>query len=484
MKRSFILMLVVAVVAMAFTPALLAQDSLIESVCLVTDVGKVDDGTFNQFAYEGMLAAADDFGLESNVIETTSPTEYNDNIVRCVDSGFDTIITVGFLLQDATLANAEANPDVYFIGVDQGYEAPPANLVGVQFREDQSGFIAGALAALMSESGSVAGVYGIDVPAVKKFRNGFEQGAKYINPDIAVSGVYIDSFVDSARGGETARQLISEGADVIFGAGGQTGSGGIQAAAAEGVYVIGVDQDEYVTTFGNGETPGAEFVISSAVKRVDQGVYLPIEALVNGDLAAFGGGGTKVLSASNDGIGFAEPHDSDVSEDVTAQLEEIFAGLQDGSIVTGVDPVLGDMLPSIAEIVAGNEDFSTLLAAVEAAGLGETLTTGGPFTVFAPTNAAFDALPEGALDGLLADTDALTSVLLYHVVSGAVPAETVVTLDGAEVPTMDMDQPITISVTDMGVVLNGSVNVVTTDILASNGIIHVIDAVLMPAEGM
>ena len=445
-----ILVFVLALLALCITPALVAQESLVESVCLVTDVGKVDDGTFNQFAYEGMVAVAEDYGLETNVIETTQPSEYSGNIQRCIDSDADAVVTVGFLLQDDTLAFATENPDVYFIGVDQGYENPPENLVGVQFREDQAGFLAGAMAALMSESGTIGGVYGIDVPAVKKFRNGFEQGARYINPDINTLGVYVPSFTDSATGGLTAETMIGEGADVIFGAGGQTGSGGIQAAAAQGAYVIGVDQDEYVTTFGNGSTPGAEFLITSAVKRVDQGVYQPIEALVNGDLEGFAGGGLKVLSANNDGIGFAPAHDADVPQEVTDQVAEILAGLQDGTIVTGVDPITGDMLPTIAEILASNEDLSSLAEAVEAAGLSETLSGDGPFTLFAPSNEALEAaeLPE--------DPEALSSLLQAHVAENAVLSEDVSELDGA--------------------------SVVTADILARNGVIHIIDAVLAPQE--
>jgi len=324
-----------------------AQEPLIESVCLVTDVGKVNDGTFNQFAYDGMVAAVEDFDLDSTFIETVAPTDYQNNIQTCIDSGYDAIITVGFLLQDATLVAAEANPNVYFIGVDQGYETAPPNLVGVQFREDQSGFLAGALAAQMTQTGTIAGVYGIPVPAVVKFQNGFEQGAKYINPDIDVRSVFIQSFVDPAAGAEAAEQLIAEGADVIFGAGGQTGSGAIQRAAAEGIYVIGVDQDEYFSTFGGGESPGSEYLISSAIKRVDQGVYLSLKALVEGNLEEFGGGGNRVLSAENEGVGFAPAHDAEVPEEVTAMLEEILAGLRDGTIETGVDPVTGELLEMV-----------------------------------------------------------------------------------------------------------------------------------------
>lgn len=127
---------------------------------------------------------------------------------------------------------------------------------------------------------------------------------------------------------------------------------------------------------------------------------------------------------------------------------------------------------------AGN--FTTLLAAVEAAGLSEALASGalGKLTVFAPTDEAFDALPEGTLDGLLADTTALTGVLTYHVATGEILAEQVVTLD--EIPTLATGNNISVEVVDGGVVLNGTANVITTDIMTSNGIIHVIDQVLIP----
>jgi basic membrane protein A and related proteins len=355
-KRGILFLLALALVALSIVPVLsvAAQDSLIENLCLVTDKGKVNDGTFNQFAYEGGLKASDEFGLDYTFIETVAEVDYTPNIETCVNEGYKAIVTVGFLIADATRAAAIANPDVYFIGVDQfvapdadGNE-PPANWAGLIFREDQSGFLAGALAAQMSESGTIGGVYGIEIPPVRKFRNGYEQGAKFINPEINLLGVYIPSFVDPAAGGAAAAQFIGEGADVIFGAGGPTGSGGIIEAAKKGVFVIGVDQDEYVTTFGNGASEGADKIISSAVKRVDQAVYLAIKALVDGG-ADFPGGSNLVLSAENDGVGFAPAHDSAVPEEVTARMEEILAGLKDGTICTYVDPGSGDLKEMPAE---------------------------------------------------------------------------------------------------------------------------------------
>jgi basic membrane lipoprotein Med (substrate-binding protein (PBP1-ABC) superfamily) len=229
---------------------------------------------------------------------------------------------------------------VFFIGVDQFFIDHPSNLVGIQYREDQGGFLAGALAAMMSESGTVAGVYGIDIPPVVKFRNGFEQGAMYITADINLLGVYIDDFVAPDRGASAAEQFMGEGADVIFGAGGPTGSGGIKRAAEEDIYVIGVDQDEYLTTFGAGSTPGAQFLISSAVKRVDLGVYDQIYGFLAGTDA---GGSLYILDAANGGITFAPPHGSDVPQDVSDRLEQIRQGLANGTINTGVDPISGEL---------------------------------------------------------------------------------------------------------------------------------------------
>lgn len=339
-------LLLVCLLMLVVVPLTVSAQDEVESVCLVTDVGKINDGTFNQYAYDGMLRAADEYDLDTTYIETTAQTDYQANIDTCVGEGNDVIITVGFLIGDATHASAAANPDITFIGVDQFFAEPLPNLVGIQFREDQAGYLVGALAALMTESGTIGGVYGISIPPVVKFRNGYEQGAKSINPDINLLGVYIDNFNAADRGATAAEQFIGEGADVIFGAGGPTGSGAITRAAQMDVKVIGVDQDEYFTTFGSGETPGAEYLISSAMKRVDNGVHDMLTALVNGE--ALSADSLYVLTVENGGIDFAPPHDSDVPEEVTAQVAAIKEGLADGSIETGVDPVTGNLMGSDA----------------------------------------------------------------------------------------------------------------------------------------
>ena len=344
MKKLAVLLSLIALLSLV--PLATTQGD-VETLCLVTDLGRVNDGTFNQFAHEGALDAADEYDLEYKFIETQAETDYDANIQTCIDEGFEIIITVGFLIADSTYAAAESNPDVYFLGVDQFVMGGPTNYVGIQFREDQSGFLAGVLAAQVADSmgsDTIAGIYGIDIPPVKKFRNGFEQGARYINADLNLLGVYIDSFIAPDRGASAAEQFIGEGASVIFGAGGPTGTGGILAAAQQGVYVIGVDQDEWVTSFGAGETPGSEYIISSAIKRVDQGVYDMVAAIADGMMDEFPGGGIYLMDVALNGVGLADKHDAAIDDaffEVAAGVAEMMIA---GSVTTGVDPVSGDLM--------------------------------------------------------------------------------------------------------------------------------------------
>ena len=307
-------------------------------VNLITDIGRVDDGTFNQFAYEAMEAAGECFGFETSYIETVSEADYATNIATSLESDPDVVITTGFLLADATLEAASANTEVSFIGIDQFQETVPENYVGVLFREDQGGYLAGVLAASLSESGVIGVVGGReDVPPVVRFVNAYETGAQSVNPDISVLSVYNESFTAPDKGASDAAQFIGEGADVIFGAGGQTGSGGIAAAAEQGVWAIGVDQDEYFTTFNGGDAPGSEYLATSAVKRVDLAVFRNIVEALKGSFA----GGVYTLDAENDGITYAPFHDAELPQEAVDALEEARQGLADGSIDTGVDPVTG-----------------------------------------------------------------------------------------------------------------------------------------------
>ena len=301
----------------------------VKKVGLVTDVGKVDDKSFNESAWNGVQKAAKEFGLQATYIETQQPTDYEKNIAQFADEGYDLIVTVGFMIGDATKAAADKYPKVKFVIVDFSYDPPISNVTGLVFSEDESGFLAGALAALMTKTKVIGGVYGKEIPPVIKFRKGFEAGAAYIDPKVKVLGTYIDSFTDPVKGGEVAKSQMAENADVIFGAGGKTGNGALVAAAQKGVYAIGVDTDQYYTL-----PEVKDVLLSSAMKRVDVAVYTAIKNAVEGKFK----GETMVFTVANDGVGLAPFHDLEakVPAEVKAKLEQIVKGFKDGSIKTGV----------------------------------------------------------------------------------------------------------------------------------------------------
>jgi basic membrane protein A len=281
-----------------------------------------------------MILAVKDLGLKSAFIETQQPTDYEKNIEQFASAGYGMVITVGFMLGDATKKIAQKYPKVHFAIVDFAYEPPVANIVGLLFAEDQAGFLAGALAGLMTRSKTVGMVAGADIPPVVRFRKGYEAGVKSVCSACQTLGVYIDSFTDPARGKTAALSQIDEGADVIFGGGGTPGSGAIVGAAQAGAWVIGVDQDEYLTTFKQGEAKGANKLLSSAMKRVDNAVYGAVKMAVEDTFK----GGTQVFDASNDGIGLAPFHATEraIPDAVKAKLQEVAAGLKAGTMKTGV----------------------------------------------------------------------------------------------------------------------------------------------------
>ncbi len=297
---------------------------------LVTDVGRVSDRSFNQSAWEGVQAAGEALNAEVKYIETKDAKDYEDNIRQFADEGYNVIVTVGFALGDATIKMANEYPDIDFIGVDQYQVEALPNLTGLIFHEDQSGYLAGALAAHMSKSGTIAAVLGTDlVPPVVAFKEGYEAGALAINPDIKVISTYhpgeiSQAFTDPEWGAATTAQAIDQGADVIFAAGGMTGNGGLEEAATrEGVYCIGVDTDQWETV------PGAHpCLISSAMKLIKPGV---VDLVTMAQEDKFLGGNYF------GGAGLAPFHDfeAQIPQDVKDDLVRIDAGLKDGSISTG-----------------------------------------------------------------------------------------------------------------------------------------------------
>ena len=322
-----------ATTAAAEEPADDMDDAEPFKIGLVTDTGKVDDKSFNQSAWEGAQEAAAALGVEANYIETEEAKDYENNIGLFVDDGANVIITVGFGLGDATIAAAQANPDIFFIGVDQFQGEALPNLAGLIFPEDQSGFLAGALAGMLTETNIVGAVLGTDlVPPVVAFKEGWEHGARYTNPDVETISTYhpggLDvAFGDPDWGAATARQALDQGADIIFGAGGATGNGAlIEIASQDGAFCVGVDTDQWNTV------PEAQpCLVTSAMKLITPGVADLVAQAASGDFA-----GGNYLGE----VGLAPFHDFDdiVTDEMRATLDDVLAGLNAGEINTGWPP--------------------------------------------------------------------------------------------------------------------------------------------------
>jgi basic membrane protein A len=315
-------------------------------VGLVTAVGKVNDRAINQASWDAVQQAKTD-GLADWIryIETVDPRDYDKNIQTFAAAGYDIIVTVGYDQGAPSVAEADVFPKILFIGVDQPImdfisegDTTPANYVGVVFPEDQAGFLAGALAAMMSQTHKIGAVCGTDSNApIWRYGEGYRAGAAYIEGQTGtateVSVVYHNevtfdqSVTDSSWGADAANSLIDQGADVIFGSGGETGDGALGAAAARGVFAIGSNADQY---FLSPETSSR--MLSSAFKLVQPAVYNLLQAAVNGD---FPGGGNYTGVA-----GYAPFHDLDdqVPEAVRTEMDQIFNGLMTGAITTGVPP--------------------------------------------------------------------------------------------------------------------------------------------------
>jgi basic membrane protein A len=306
-------------------------------VGLVTDVGRINDKGFNQGAYEGMKAAeaAAPTCFETDYIETTSQSDYAKNIAEFTEADYDVVIGVGFLLGDALGDAAKEFPDAKFISVDgipnPGHdESWSTNGESLFFAEDQAGYLAGVLAASVSEASHIGVVGGLlVVPPVERFVEGYINGAKSVKSDIPVDFVYTSSFVEPEQGKAAAQQMIDQGADIIFAAGGLTGNGALLAACAADKLAIGVDVDQY------GTLPEAQAcLLSSATKNIVGAVRDSLLRIAADQFKP----GIHLDDASTGGIGLAPFHDheADVPADVQTLLDETFAGLADGSIKPNV----------------------------------------------------------------------------------------------------------------------------------------------------
>jgi basic membrane protein A len=288
-------------------------------VGLVTDIGGLNDRGFNSLANKGLEDAKSQLGVEGRVLESKSDADYIPNLSEFGDQAYDLVISVGFLMTDATAQAAEAYPDTTFAIVDSAFDPPISNAQGLLFKEQETGCLVGAVAALTSKTGTISWVGGQKIPPVDRFIAGYEFCAKKAKPDIKVSGDYSQEFVDQAPCKELALDQIDKGSDVVFQVAGGCGLGALDAAKEKGVWGIGVDADQSFL---------GDHILTSAVKRVDVAVFKTIEAVQKGETV---GGGVTSFGLAEDGVGLGKVS-SEVPQDVIDKADEYKQQILDGSL--------------------------------------------------------------------------------------------------------------------------------------------------------
>jgi basic membrane protein A len=292
-------------------------------VGIVLSIGGLGDKSFNDSAYRGLEMAQKDLGIEFKAVEPASTSEDEENLRKFAEKGFDLVIGTGFLMKDALEKVAKDYPDVKFALIDETSTLP--NVSSLVFSEDEGSFLVGALAAMMSKTGSVGFVGGMESPLIRKFQTGYKNGAKYVNKDIKVGVLYTSGnnpFNDPVRGKENALSLIKQGADVVYHAAGGTGIGVIEAAKEAKVYAIGVD--------GNQDGLAQGTVLTSMLKNVDTAVYQTIKDVQAGTFK----GGEHRFGLVDNGVGITDlQYTKDViGAEKIAKLEEIKKGIVEGKI--------------------------------------------------------------------------------------------------------------------------------------------------------
>ncbi|MFW5769160.1 MAG: BMP family lipoprotein [Spirochaetota bacterium] len=304
-------------------------------VAMATDVGGLGDKSFNDGSWEGLQRAEDELeNVEARVVESSQMTDYVPNLSGLAEDGAEIVFAVGFLMAEAMVEAAEMNPQTYFAGIDIGLdpETAPDNALGILFREQEAGFLAGVVAGLLTkeyadvsdklnDDNVVGMVLGMDIPPVERYQAGFYAGVKSVNPECEVLSVVTGVFDDQAKGKEAAIAMIDQGADIIFQVAGLTGVGSINAAKEAGVAAMGVDVDQ------NAVAP--ETVITSAEKKLANATFMAIKDALEG---TFQGGQNVNLGINENAIGIAPFHDWDdvIPQAVKDAVEEAKEAIQSG----------------------------------------------------------------------------------------------------------------------------------------------------------
>ncbi len=348
-----------AVVSAQSPAASMAAPSALK-IGVVTDVGTLDDKNFNEYTFKGASDGAAAIGAATPPsIVPKDASEYAADIQGFIDQGYNVIVTTGFNLGSATTQAAHDNPDVWFIGVDQtpicvdadglpdatfACSGDAATLlpkyIAVGFQEDQAGYLAGIVAASISKNGSVAAIGGTSAcaPCVR-YIQGYELGAKSVNPDIKVNTAYVvtdfsnTAFNDPTAGNNFAQQFLAQypDTDVMFQVAGKTGNGVLQAACTAKISGIGVDVDQYLS-LNAASDPTYGCIVTSAEKHLQSAVSQTIQAIAAGTAA----GGNTTFNATNDGIGVSDFHSaaSMITPETQTALDDALAAMKAGTLTT------------------------------------------------------------------------------------------------------------------------------------------------------
>lgn len=306
------------------------------SIAMVTDVGGIDDKSFNQSAWEGVKAYGKEHGLSEGdggfaYLQSKSEADYESNLNLLLRRDFNLIFGVGYMMEDAISAIAEENPETQFTIIDGTVKAD--NVASVMFKEQEGAFLAGVAAAKMSQSGKIGFVGGMDIPVINRFHAGFVAGAKSVNPDIEIQEKYTEAFDKADLGKITANSMYSSGVDVIFHAAGATGNGVFSEAKERkakdpkaNVWVIGVDADQYEEGKVDDTT---NVTLTSMLKGVNAAVVDISNRAKKGE---FPGGETLTYGLAEDGVKLADSRGA-IPEDVQAIIDEYKEKIISGEIV-------------------------------------------------------------------------------------------------------------------------------------------------------
>lgn len=287
---------------------------------MVTDVGGVNDGSFNQSAWEGLQRAAENFGCEVKYIESKGDADFVPNIESFLDEDYDLIICTGYVMADAVRDAAELNPDQKFAIVDDASNADLDNVTCMMFEQEQASYLVGLAAGYTTESNVVGFVVGQANETMNSFGYGYCAGVLDANPDATILQYNANSFGDASAGKTAVNTMVTKGADVVFHAAGGTGLGVIDGCKENGIWAIGVDSDQ---------SPLApETILTSALKRVDNACYDATKKAILGTLE----GGVATYDLAAGGVDIA-PTTDNLSKDVLEKIEDAKKDIIAGDLV-------------------------------------------------------------------------------------------------------------------------------------------------------